>query len=277
MKTFLMGVIMCVFHVVAIAQLLPKNEIADNDVIYVPTNKTIALVFKHPIKYIDRGTADILVQQVTEAESIVLVKAAVDHFKETSLSVITDNGGVYSFQVKYASSPVANTLYIKENSSLPYPAINTNTISPAVIASYAYGIIDNTKTVRGIRQKKWGISASVKGIYIKDNVLFLQLEVDNESSLDYDIDLLRLYITERVKPKRTASQEQEQKLLQVTGNIRTVKAGTTNIIVVALQKFTIPDAKYLAIQLMEKNGGRHISLKLQNRKIVKAKILPDLN
>jgi hypothetical protein len=47
-------------------------------------------------------------------------------------------------------------------------------------------------------------------------------------------------------------------------------------LVFALEKFTIPDAKYLAIQIMEKNGGRHLSMKINNRKIMQAIPLADL-
>jgi len=36
-------------------------------------------------------------------------------------------------------------------------------------------------------------------------------------------------------------------------------------------KFTIPDKKYLFIQIMEKNGGRHLQLRVHNRTIVKAR------
>jgi hypothetical protein len=45
---------------------------------------------------------------------------------------------------------------------------------------------------------------------------------------------------------------------------------------IALEKFTIPDAKFLAIQIMEKNGGRHLFMKVNNRKIIRAIPLPDL-
>ena len=59
-------------------------------------------------------------------------------------------------------------------------------------------------------------------------------------------------------------------------NTTQVKANGTSSIVVALNKFTIPDAKYLAVQIMEKNGGRHLFMKVSNNKIMKAITLPDL-
>ncbi len=94
--------------------------------------------------------------------------------------------------------------------------------------------------------------------------------------MDYDIDLLRFYIRDKKKSNRTAVQENELTPLYVAGNITQVKAYSTTVVVVALDKFTIPDAKYLALQIMEKNGGRHLSMKMSNKKIMQAITLPDL-
>ncbi len=107
-------------------------------------------------------------------------------------------------------------------------------------------------------------------------MVFYQLNVSNQSPIDYDIDLLRFFIRDKKKGKRTAVQENELKPLYVAGNISKVKANSSSAIVVALDKFTIPDAKYLAVQIMEKNGGRHLLMKINNRKILKAIPLPDL-
>ena len=71
-------------------------------------------------------------------------------------------------------------------------------------------------------------------------------------------------------------QEQELVPLHIAGNATKVKAYHFSVIVVALPKFTIPDAKLFGIQLMEKNGGRHFQLQLYNRQVLKAKLLADL-
>lgn len=72
-----------------------------------------------------------------------------------------------------------------------------------------------------------------------------------------------------------ATQENELTPLYTAGNSRQVKACNFSVIVVALDKFTIPDAKYLAVQIMEKNGGRHLLMKIHNDKIIRAIPLPD--
>ncbi len=122
-----------------------------------------------------------------------------------------------------------------------------------------------------IKDYKYTIKLQLNGIYIKSDVVFYQLKIKNNSNINYDIDMLRLFINDKKKSKRTASQEIEIQPLYVYGDTSTIKGKSKNIFVFALQKFTIPDQKYLSIQLMEKNGGRHLQLKVHNRTIVKAK------
>ena len=65
--------------------------------------------------------------------------------------------------------------------------------------------------------------------------------------------------------------------LYVAGNAKKAKAYNFSVLVIALDKFTIPDAKFLGIRMLEKNGGRHFNLKLYNSQILKAVLLPDLH
>ncbi len=102
------------------------------------------------------------------------------------------------------------------------------------------------------------------------------MRLNNKSSIDYDIDFLRIYIRDKRRGKRTATQQNELKPLFIAGNTRQVKAGNKNMVVVALDKFTIPNAKYLAIEINEQNGGRHLFMKVGNSKIIRATALPDL-
>lgn len=226
------------------------------------TEKTTSLVFPFAIRHADCGTKDVLIQPIKEAGNILLVKAGVKEFAESNLTVVTEDGSIYSFRLQYDHNP-SSWIY-----RLPVQF-------RATLSTYANGILDNRPTMRGICDKKWNIEAKVIGIYIKGNVIYYQLRIDNHSPVDYDIDLLRFYIRDKKKSKRTAMQENALSPLYATGNTRVVKAYSNNVVVVALDKFTIPDAKFLKIQLMEKNGGRHLQMKVNNRKIMKAIPLPD--
>ncbi len=239
------------------------SAIAQSSSLQISTDKTTSLIFPFPIRHVDRGTKDVLVQPIKEAENILLVKAASAKFPETNLSVVTGDGSVYSFKVVYADQP-ENWVY------------NLPELKKTTIATYANGILDNHRTMWGMRDRKWDMNASVTGIYIKENVMYFQILLCNHSPIDYDIDLLKFYIRDKKKSKRTAAQENELIPLHISGNSRQVKACDFSMIVVALEKFTIPDAKYFAIQLMEKNGGRHLLMKVNNNRIIKAIPLPDL-
>lgn len=229
----------------------------------ITTDKTTSLVFPFAIKHVDRGTASVLAQQIKEAPEILLVKAAAKDFTETNLSVVTDDGSVYAFTVNYDTKPVVWVYYLPINRT-------------ATISSYANMILDNERIVRKIKDKKYNMQAGIRGIYIKDNIIYYQLYIKNDGTVDYDVDLLRFFIKDKKRSKRTAVQEVEQNPVYTIGNYSKVKGNNYSVFVVALEKFTIPDKKYLAVQITEKKGGRHFLLRVNNKAIMKSKVLPDL-
>ena len=229
----------------------------------ISTDKTTSLIFPFPIKYVDRGTRDILVQPVKEDERILLVKAASKQFAETNLSVVTGDGNVYEFTVNYTPQPSVLVLHLPPNKK-------------ATISAYANAILNNPPR-RILKVEHGAVITKVSGIYIKDDEIYYHLEIQNHSPLDFDIELLKFFITDKKRSKRSSVQENELLPLYVAGNRSKVKAYNFSVMVVALDKFTIPDAKFLRIQLMEKNGGRHFNLKVYNQQILKARILPELN
>jgi conjugative transposon TraN protein len=232
--------------------------------IQVTTDKTSSLVFPYPITHIDRGTKNILTQSVKETANILMVKAAAKDFPPTNLSVVTADGSIYSFPVTFVQDPKLFVYRIE-------PLANRS------VSTLAYGILDNPPTVRGVNDKNWGIEGSVIGIYIQGNYIYYQVKIENNSPIDYDNDFIRFYIRDKKIGKRTAVQENELKPMYGAGNISKVMAGSTGTIVTVFEKFTLPGAKFLAIEINEKNGGRHLFMKVKNNRIIKALPLPDLS
>lgn len=231
-------------------------------VLCVTTDKTTSLVFPFAIRHVDRGNQYVLAQQVKDMPTILLVKAATTDFKETNLSVVTDDGSVYSLTVCYDNKPKSWVHYLPVNNK-------------ATTAMYSNGILDNPKRIKKLKDHKWKADFAITGIYVKNDVLFYQLQLKNNSPIDYTIDLIRFYIHDKKKTKRTAVQELELKPVYSVGNSTLVKAHSNSVMVFAVEKFTIPDAKYLMVQVNEKNGGRHFLIRLKNKKIMKAIVLPD--
>lgn len=236
------------------------------------TNKTTTLVFPAAVKPADLGSKDILAKKADDNENILFLKAARADFSETNLTVITADGKLYTFTVLYDSMP-GKTVY---NIAEPQ-AVNRNEVmfgagrmNPASGERCCKRLVHAKRLVHGIADNNGDCRAVVSGIYIKDNLLFFQLSFENTSSINYDVDYIRFSINDNKVPKRTAAQQQELRPVHTAGNIKRVKANTNTVAVFAFEKFTIPDAKSFIIQIGEKNGGRHLQLRVKNSKLIKA-------
>ncbi|MCW3106877.1 MAG: conjugative transposon protein TraN [Segetibacter sp.] len=248
-----------------------KTTIIEPYPLKITTNKTINLIFSYAIKSVDRGSADVLAQKAKGVENILLVKAGRQNFSETNLSVITADGKLYSFLLDYINNPTAiNISFENDTLNTNVPSSFKPLYNEASMRMDAERVIKQKKSIHGIRDYRYEVRFSLNGIYIKNDVIFFMVQVANNSNINYDVDMLRFFIKDATKAKRTATQEIEVQPIYVLGDTSTIKGDTKNTIVFALPKFTIPDRKYLSIQLMEKNGGRNLQLSVRNRTIIKA-------
>ena len=70
-------------------------------------DKTVHVIFPSPIKYVDLGSTNLIAGKADAAENVIRVKAAKKHFRdETNMSVITEDGNFYTFNVRYADEPL---------------------------------------------------------------------------------------------------------------------------------------------------------------------------
>jgi hypothetical protein len=69
--------------------------------ITVGYDKTTHLIFPHKIVYVDLGSADLLAEKVEQVENILKLKANVEGFSTTNLTVLTGSGNYFSFLVDY--------------------------------------------------------------------------------------------------------------------------------------------------------------------------------
>jgi len=231
--------------------------------ISIASNKTTSLIFPFIIKHVDSGTKDILVQQVAEAKNILFVKAAVKNFGATNLSVVTEDGSLYGFDINYQPDPVRLIYHlpVKDKESASF---------------YARDILDNQGNMHGIKDHSWGVISKVKGIYVKNDIIYYQLQIINKSPINYDLDFLHFYLSDKKKVKRTAFQENHIWPVITAGNTKCIPANSNSIIVAAIKKFTIPNGRQLVIDIHERDGGRNLLMKVGNNKMIHATVLPDL-
>jgi conjugative transposon TraN protein len=245
--------------------------------IEVTFNKTSSIVFASAITAVDRGARDILAQKVKGVNNILQLKAGRVNFRETNLTVITSDGKLHHFFIRYAERPETFTIQADDitdvNERMTAPVIFNDEMTTDQMQQAAEKIISTShskvKATSGNQMK-----LTLRGIYILDNTMFYHLSISNYSNIPFHTDILRFYVKDRKKTKRTASQEVEETPVYRYGNPFVIKGQSTEELVYALPKFTIPDAKTLHLELMERNGGRHLSLKVRNKSIIKAKQTP---
>jgi len=240
----------------------------------ITCNKTSSLIFPSVIKSVDKGSRDILAQKAKGVENVLQLKAARENFPETNVTVITSDGTLHQFSVNYSKQPISLSLDLAEKKGDTISAsalIFQSEMTETEMDNYAGKIIETKKSLKTHRERKHGIGISLRNIYIRDNVMFFHFHLKNQSNINYDVDFLRLYVRDNVKVKRTASQEVDMNPMYVHGNDRAISGQSEQDIVYALEKFTIPDAKQLVIEMFEKNGGRNLNLQIKNKTIVKAK------
>ena len=276
------------FEVLAIGIILLMNmqafsqnelsEVGDSVITPYPLmitfNKTTNLIFPYSITSVDRGSKDVLAQKAHGVENILQVKAGRKGFEETNLTVVTGDGKLYSYLINYGDNPsVLNISFVARdirNAQALFPA---NEMNEAEVKTNAEKVAYEQITIRHIKKKVYGISFRLDGIYIHENVMYFRLKINNQSNINYDISQLRFFIRDQKKSKRTATQELEINPLHIYNDTSSVAGQSVRVFVFAVPKFTIPDRKYLTIQLMEKGGGRNLELSVHNKTIVKARPL----
>jgi conjugative transposon TraN protein len=228
-------------------------------------SKTTSIVFPYAIKSMDKGSSDVLMQKAKGVENILLLKAAKQDFTQTNLTVVTADNRLYVFVLNYGEdcpdlSVNADELAVV-NDDVLFSTENENQKKIELFAALA---LSKKKKITGIQCSKFEIKLSVSGIFIHEDIMYFRLIIDNTSKINYEIDQIRFFIRDKKKSKRTASQEIEIVPLYAA-NARNVIADKSELTAVyALSKFTIPEKKYLTVQLIEKNGGRQLEVDINN-------------
>ena len=255
----------------------------------VTFDKTCHVIFPAAIAYVDLGSANIIAGKADGAENVIRVKAAKRGFKgETNMSVITEDGAYYSFNVKYAREPrilnVEMTDFIHDGEAVNRPNNSMNIYlkelgseSPVLVRLVMKSIWkENKRRVKHIGSKSFGIQFLLKGIYTHNGLLYFHTEIKNSSNVPFDVDYVIWKIVDKKVVKRTAIQEQVIQPLRTQNFVLNIGGNSAERTVWTMDKFTLPDDKCLVVELAEKNGGRHQTFTVENSDLVRAKLISEL-
>ena len=301
MKRDLIYLILIVAAIAAVkvtAQMTPETPAEIRPLrIEAGFTKTVHILFPSPVTYIDIGSMDIIAGKADGAENVVRVKAAVRNFAaETNLTVITEDGGFFTFDVHYAENPAVSTVNltvqepqtkgVKEPTAAgdplsPAPVTKSRVLlrevgreKPATVKRMLSDIYRQNRTdVKGIRTKKYGIEVEVLGIYVSNDVIYIHTCMYNDTNISFEVDSRRFIVADRKLAKRTAQQQTPLEILRVCNDPAVVRGRQRQRTVFALPKLTIPDDKVLLLEIIEKNGARHQTVEIAAKELLEAKLL----
>lgn len=255
----------------------------------VTYGKTTHIIFPSAVRYVDLGSANLIAGKADGAENVIRVKATVKNFRdETNMSVITESGSFYTFNVKYSDEPLLLNVEMKDfihdgskvnrpNNALDIYLQELGCESPKLVHLISKAIHrENRRHVKHIGSKAFGIQYLLRGLYTHNGLLYFHTQIKNSSNVPFEVDFVTFKIVDKKVMKRTAIQEQVIFPLRAYNYATVVAGNKEERTVFVLDKFTIPADKVLVVELNEKSGGRHQSFTVENEDIVRARVINEL-
>ena len=268
---------------IGFSQMIPPHGLE------ITYDKTVHIIFPSPVRYVDLGSPNLIAGKADGAENVIRVKATRKHFRsETNMSVITEDGNFYTFNVKYADEPVklsvemADFLHDGEAVNRPNNALDIylqelGCESPLLVKLIMQSIYKNDRReIKHIGCKRFGVQYLLKGIYVHNDLLYSHLQLKNSSNVPFNVDYLTFKITDKKVAKRTAIQEQVVWPVRAYNNVQVIGGKRTERMVFTLPKFTLADDKQLVVELHEQQGGRHQTFTVENADLVRARVINEL-
>lgn len=154
----------------------------------------------------------------------------------------------------------------QEKTAYNNPAVSMST---ADMARYARQIWASPAKFRNVATRQHRMVMRLNNIYSVGEYFFIDFSVQNRTNIRFDIDELRVKLSDKKLSKATNAQIIELKPSLVLDGSKTFHYGYRNVIV--LKKMTFPNDKVLTIEMSERQiSGRTISLSIDYEDVLSA-------
>jgi hypothetical protein len=248
------------------------------DTIYANDQKNVALFFPEPIRQGITGSENFVFTYNREKEQYFGLLQAKPG-KESNLLVISKSGAIFSYIVRYKDQLDSLNYFIPTSRSIgnEKPVVS-DTVSAKENNKVAGGrgiysskfssfLLDRKQRIGRIKKRNEGIVLSVENIVFNKKELYFVIQIENKSSLDYDLNFLKLSIETRKKSKKKSLQRIYQKPIFKYNLPNSIAGNETRKLVYVLPKFSISNDRRVILELNEKNGERNIKLKVSHKYI----------
>jgi hypothetical protein len=108
---------------------------------------------------------------------------------------------------------------------------------------------------------------NVKNVVFDKEELYFVIQIENNSTMDYDLNFLNLSIETRQKGKRKSLQRLYQEPIYKQHLPSKIAEGKMVRFVYVMPKFSLSDDRRAILELNEKDGERNIKLNMSHRYI----------
>lgn len=248
-----------------------------NEKIYVNREVTTHIVMPENIKLVDISTTKIIGNQC--ADNIVRIKPYQENdslsceFKENELLgtlTLIGERHIAQYDILYTTSPnMAASIYqVAYSDTKSY--INPEVSMPmSEMARYAWAVYGSKRKFNQVVSKAHGMKSVVNNIYSIGDFFFIDYSLQNKTKIAYDIEEIRVKLTDKKETKATNSQTIELTPVFSLNHAKKFKKDYRNVLV--LPKLTFPDEKVLRLEISENQiSGRVITLTIEYEDILHA-------
>ena len=272
-----------------ITRKLPYRQMVTPYGVQVTFAKTVHIIFPSVVRYVDLGSNWIIAGKADGAENVIRVKATTEGFPgETNFSVICEDGSFYSFNARYAHEPEMLNIEMKDflenedTTDFSHTRMNIHFRelageSPLLVKLIMQSIYkEDRREIRHLGCKRFGVQFLLKSVHSHNGLFYFHTETRNRSNVAFRTDFIRFKVVDKKVPKRTAIQERVIDPVRSYNEVLVTEGKSDVRTVYAVPQFTIPDDKLLLVELYEKNGGRHQTIRVENSDIVNAEVIDEL-
>lgn len=272
-----------------ITRKLPYRQMVTPHGVQVTFAKTVHIIFPSAVRYVDLGSNWIIAGKADGAENVIRVKATTEGFPgETNFSVICEDGSFYSFNARYAHEPEMLNIEMKDflengdTTDFSHTRMNIyfrelGNENPLLVKLIMQSIYkEDRREIRHLGCKRFGVQFLLKSVHSHNGLFYFHTETRNRSNVAFRTDFIRFKIVDKKVPKRTAIQERVIDPVRSYNEVLVTEGKSDVRTVYAVPQFTIPDDKLLVIELFEKDGGRHQTIRVENADLVAAKQINEL-
>lgn len=266
---------MAAMLIVAASKMSAQTTPVEMEWLTVNENVTTIVTASEPVKLVDLSTDKIAVDQPIENTVRLKPKeASKDGDILAIVTIVTERyrtqyGLVYTSKMSEAVTdkeilPVERTAYA-------HPSV---TMSQEEMYRHARRIWNSPARFRDVSCKGHGMRMRLNNIYTCGDYFFIDFSVSNRTNIRFDIDEIRLKLTDKKITKATNSQSIELKPEMMLEKATSFSKGYRNVIVV--KKLTFPDEKVLTIEMSEDQiSGRTMKLEIDYEDVLSADSFDD--